>query len=146
MIYFHCFAFSELSLDQLYSVLQLRSEIFVVEQKCLYLDPDGKDETALHLLGIEDNQLLAYLRFFPPSSTQSSLVFGRVLSAPSARGKGYGKQLIQTFLNYCASHFPGVSIECSAQYYLKRFYEEFGFKVSGEVYLEDDIPHIAMHK
>jgi ElaA protein len=146
MIHFNWYSFSELTLEQLYACLALRADIFVVEQKCPYLDPDGKDIFALHLLGTENNSLAAYIRLFPPADIENYIVFGRVITARSARNKGYGKKLIQELLNYCESHFPGVSIKCSAQYYLKKFYEGFGFKIYGEIYEEDGIPHIAMQK
>lgn len=147
MINFNWYTFSTLTTKQLYAVLALRSDIFVVEQHCPYLDPDGKDIFALHLLGIaSDDSLVAYLRLFPPTDIENYLVFGRVVTARSARSKGYGKKLIQELLTYCDDNFPGISIKCSAQYYLKQFYENFGFKVCGKVYEEDGIPHIAMER
>lgn len=144
MIQFTWHPFSQLSVNQLYAALKLRSDVFVVEQQCPYLDPDGKDQAALHLLGMENNELVAYIRLFPPKQNETSLVFGRVVTATSARQKGYGKQLVQAMLTYCEQHFPTISITCSAQYYLKKFYESFGFVAEGEVYDEDGIPHIAM--
>ena len=146
MIDFNWYTFSELTASQLYQALVLRSEIFVVEQQCAYLDPDGHDTEALHLLGIENNTLGAYLRLFPPKPNERELVFGRVVTAKSARNKGYGKKLIQELLNYCALCFPEILIKCSAQHYLKKFYEDLGFKTYGEVYDEDGILHIAMQK
>jgi ElaA protein len=146
MIYFNWYQFSDLTVEQLYSILALRANIFVVEQHCPYLDPDGKDIFAWHLLGIEDNTLVAYIRLFQPTETKNHVVFGRVVTAESVRGKGYGKKLIQELLAYCHTHFPGTNIKCSAQYYLKKFYAEFGFQVCGEVYDEDGIPHIDMQK
>jgi ElaA protein len=146
MVIFNWYSFSELSVDQLYTVLALRATIFVVEQRCAYLDPDGKDKNALHLLGMENDALVAYIRLFPPTDVKNNIVFGRVVTAKSARSKGYGKKLIQTLLQYCEAHFSNFSIECSAQYYLKKFYEGFGFIAYGEVYEEDGIPHIAMQK
>lgn len=146
MINFNWLTFSEFTREQLYAVLALRSEIFVVEQNCPYLDPDGKDLFAHHLLGIEQNNLVAYLRLFPPNDIENFIVFGRVLTARSVRNKGYAKRLMQELLTYCDSNFPGVRIQCSAQYYLKAFYEGFGFKEYGEIYDEDSIPHIAMKR
>lgn len=145
-IHFNWYAFSELTVEQLYAILTLRSEVFVVEQRCPYLDPDGKDRAALHLLGMKKNALVAYIRLFPPTEAESNLIFGRVVTAKSARNKGYGKRLLQELLTYCGTHFPGINIKCSAQYYLKQFYEGFGFQAYGEVYEEDDIPHIAMRR
>lgn len=146
MIKFQWYQFTELSPAQLYTVLALRGEVFVVEQACRYLDPDGKDMRALHLLGVENDELLAYTRLFPPTQTENFLVFGRVATAKSARRKGYGKKLIQTLLQYCDEHFPGIPIKCSAQHYLLAFYQRFGFKAYGEVYQEENIPHIAMER
>lgn len=146
MIHFHCYAFSALTVEQLYAVLVLRSDVFVVEQNCVYLDPDGKDIFALHLLGMEKDKLVAYMRLFPPTEIENYITIGRVVTAKSARSKGYGKQLMQEVITYCEQYFPGVSIQGSAQFYLKKFYEDFGFKACGDVYDEDGIPHIAMQR
>lgn len=146
MIKFNWYKFSDLTVNQLYSVLALRSNIFVVEQNCAYLDPDGQDINALHLLGMENDSLVAYLRLFLPNDIESHINFGRVITARSARSKGYGKMLLQEMLDYSNAHFPGVTIKCSAQYYLKKFYEGFGLKAYGEIFKEDGIPHIAMRR
>ncbi len=146
MIKFDWYKFSELTIHQLYAVLILRSDIFVVEQHCPYLDPDGKDIFALHLLGMEKDLLVTYIRLFPPTDIENYIVFGRVGTARSARNKGYGKRSMQELLTYCDANFPGISIKCSAQHYLKQFYEGFGFKVYGQIYEEDSIPHIAMQR
>lgn len=146
MLTFNWYSFTELSLTQLYAVLALRASVFVVEQNCAYLDIDGKDQMALHLLGMHHHELQAYLRLFPPTATQKEIVFGRIATSLSARQQGHGKKLMHALLNYCATHFPDSNIRCSAQYYLKDFYESFGFEAEGAVYLEDDIPHIAMLK
>lgn len=146
MIHFNWYKFSELTLEQLYAVLALRSEIFVVEQHCHYLDPDGNDTFALHLLGTENDSLKAYIRLFPPSDTEHYIVFGRVITAKSARNKGYGKKLIQELLAYCDANFPGIGIKCSAQLYLKKFYEGFGFEVYGDIYNDAGIPHVGMKR
>ena len=144
MIDFKWYKFSDLSLEQLYAVLSMRSDTFVVEQQCVYLDPDGKDPFALHLLGQEKNSLVAYLRLFTPSDTENFMRFGRILTARSARRKGYGKKLMEELLAYCHQHYSGITIKCSAQLYLKHFYESFGFKAVSDIYDEDGIPHIAM--
>jgi ElaA protein len=146
MINFNWYQFSELTIEQLYAVLALRSNVFVVEQHCVYLDPDGNDVFALHLLGMEKNSLVAYIRLFPPTDIENHIVFGRVVTARSTRTKGYGKKLMQELLAYCNTHFPGISIKCSAQHYLQKFYQEFGFKTYGDVYEEDGIPHVAMQR
>lgn len=90
--------------------------------------------------------MIAYLRFFPPKDSENYIVFGRVVTARKIRSKGYGKELINEFLNYCRKKFPEALIQCSAQNHLQKFYKEFGFKAVGEVYLEDGIPHIAMER
>lgn len=146
MITFRWYQFSELTLEQLYAALALRADVFVLEQHCLYLDLDGKDLGCLHLLGMTGNKLAAYLRLFPPQGASKDLVFGRVVTARFARGKGYGKKLMEEMLRYCTANYPRLSIRCSAQLYLKQFYEDFGFTTSGDVYDEDGIPHIAMKK
>ena len=144
MLHFQWYKFSELTLEQLYAVLALRVAVFVVEQNCPYADLDGRDSFALHLLGVEEGALVAYARLFLPTEVEDCLVFGRVLTAKFARTQGYGKQLIQELLDYCDTNFSGISIKCSAQFHLQKFYESLGFKVYGDVYDEDGIPHIAM--
>lgn len=94
------YTFSNLHPDQLYALLRLRSEVFIVEQNCAFLDTDGKDQEALHLLGTDDNKLVAYLRLFPPNETENHLVFGRLVVAQECRSKGYAKQIMQELLDY----------------------------------------------
>lgn len=146
MITFKWLTFSELSTYQLYDILALRADVFVVEQNIAYTDPDGKDLLAHHLLGIEDNKLVAYLRLFPPTEINNYIKFGRVLTSQSVRTKGYGKKLIQELIDYCNKQFTGIPIKCSAQQYLLKFYQSFGFDAQGESYIEEGIPHIAMQK
>lgn len=143
---FNWYFFSELTTEQLYDILALRADVFVVDQQCPYLDPDGKDKYAIHLLGTKENQLLAYIRLFPPTNEQPYLIFGRVVTARNARRQEYGKQLMREMISYCQKHFPNIPIKCSAQLYLQHFYETFGLKTVGDVYDEDGIPHIAMEK
>lgn len=138
--------FSELSALEVYEILALRSAVFIVEQHAFCHDPDGKDIFALHLMGMKNNHLVAYLRLFPPTETNNDLVFGRVLTATSARTKGFGKQLIQTLITYCDIHYPDTPIQCSAQFYLKKFYENFGFIAYGDIYDDAGIPHISMRR
>lgn len=145
-IQFQWLPFSDLSLNQLYSILTLRAEVFVVEQNCPYLDPDGKDPHAFHLLGTVDHQLVAYLRLFPPTTMTPYVFFGRVVTSKSARKLGYGKLLMQQLLQYCNIHFRDIEMKCSAQFYLKSFYETFGLLAYGDIYDEDGISHIAMKK
>lgn len=144
MIRFSWHSFHSLTTEELYTILTFRSEVFVTEQKIIYTDPDGKDKCALHLFGMEGNDLVAYLRLFPPKSIHAPVTFGRVATAKTVRGKGYGKQLIAEMLGYCKRNFLGNPVECSAQNYLRKFYESFGFEAIGEIYDEEGIPHIAM--
>lgn len=145
-ITFHWYQFSELTLEQLYAALKLRAEVFVVEQNCVYLDVDGKDQQAIHLLGTENNQLIAYLRLFPPTTAQNYITVGRVVTAKKIRGKGQAMKMMRELARYCKNHYPNVSIEGSAQLYLKKFYERLGYQICGEIYDEDGIPHIRMKR
>lgn len=138
--------FDELSLTELYQLLQLRSEVFVVEQNCVYQDLDGKDQKALHLLVKKENELVAYTRLFAPGSYFKGASFGRVVVNPSFRGHKYGHQLVSASLEAIKKHFGGVNVEISAQKYLLAFYETHGFKAVGKEYLEDGIPHVHMVK
>jgi ElaA protein len=147
MIHFKWFNFNELTVEQIYSILALRSEVFVVEQNCVYQDPDGQDRFAYHLLGVDEkNTLIAYIRLFPPQNIENYITFARVVTSRKVRSKGYGKKLIEELLSYCSKNFPGTLIKCSAQNHLQKFYESFGFKTVGKTYLEDGIPHIAMER
>lgn len=145
-ITFRWYQFSELTLEQLYAALKLRAEVFVVEQQCPFLDPDEKDFAALHLLGTQNNQLVAYSRLLLPSSTQSSVIFSRVLMIHPFRRQGYGKQLMAEIFRYCELHYPQIPVECSAQLYLQKFYEGYGMAVCGKVYIEDGILHVPMRR
>ncbi|HLL01585.1 MAG TPA: GNAT family N-acetyltransferase [Myxococcaceae bacterium] len=140
--------FSELTLEELYSVLALREQVFVVEQKSIYQDADGYDRGAHHLLGQlsgpGEPPLAAYLRVLPPGLKYPEASFGRVVTAPTARRHGYGKVLVEKGLAFIDAHYPGVTVRIGAQHYLQRFYEGFGFKRGSEVYDEDGIPHIDM--
>ena len=136
--------FKELSPQELYDLLQLRSEIFVVEQNCVYQDIDGKDQEALHLLGYMNNVLVAYTRCFPPGVYFEEPAIGRVLVRRSERMNSYGHEIMKASIEALEQRFPGTSIKLSAQTYLQAFYESHGFQKSGEGYLEDGIPHIPM--
>ncbi|MBC9248956.1 acyltransferase [Pseudomonas alcaligenes] len=139
---------SELSLHELYALLALRSRVFVVEQNCPYLDVDGQDLLAdtCHLLAWQDGALLAYLRLLDPSTQGGDVVIGRVVIAPEARGSGLGHALMERALLACAERWPGLPIYLSAQAHLQGYYGRYGFVAVGEVYLEDDIPHIGMRR
>ena len=136
--------FDELTLDELYAILQLRNEVFIVEQNCVYKDPDGKDQSAWHLMAIEDDKLVAYTRILPPGVVYTDPAIGRVVTSPSKRGSGMGKELMKRSIEACEKLFGKISISLSAQVYLQNFYEALGFIVIGEEYLDDGIPHIEM--
>ncbi|WP_225412878.1 GNAT family N-acetyltransferase [Stigmatella hybrida] len=141
--------FEELTLDELYRLLALRSEVFVLEQKSFYRDMDGADRACHHLLGEETKgaegpSLAAYLRAVPPGLKFPEASLGRIVTAPGARGSGQGKVLLEKGLAFIESTYPGVAIRIGAQHYLQRFYEGFGFRRVTDVYDEDGIPHIDM--
>lgn len=138
--------FQELTITELYQLLQLRSEVFVVEQDCVYQDVDGKDENALHVLGYKNNALIGYSRLFKPGNYFFKASIGRVVIKASERKFGYGHDLIQKSIEVIETLFKTKEIHISAQTYLKFFYESHGFVQVGDGYLEDDIPHIKMIK
>ncbi len=137
--------FDQLSNLELYTILQLRSEVFVVEQNCPYQDLDGKDYESQHLLcRNEQGELVAYLRILDKGISYKNYVsIGRVVNKSTVRNKGLGKLIMKSALEYCDKNYNS-GIKISAQYHLSKFYQSFGFMEIGEVYLEDDIPHIAM--
>ncbi|NCO64588.1 MAG: GNAT family N-acetyltransferase [Flavobacteriales bacterium] len=139
-------AFNELTTQELYDILQLRSEVFVVEQNCVYQDIDGKDQKALHILGFKNNQLVAYTRIFKPGDYFENASIGRVVVAKNQRQHQYGYDIMKVSIEAVENHFKETLIKISAQAYLKGFYNNLGFNEIGEEYLEDDIPHIAMIK
>lgn len=138
--------FSELSVSELYQILQLRSEVFVVEQDCVYQDLDGKDEKALHILGFKNNKITAYTRIFKPGDYFENASIGRVVVKQVERKFGYGHELMKVSIDAIKSVYHQEKITISAQLYLKKFYEYHGFVQIGEMYLEDGIPHIRMNK
>jgi ElaA protein len=136
--------FDELSLQELYEILQLRSEVFILEQNCVYQDPDGKDQLAWHLMGIEENKLVAYTRILPAGVSYPDPAIGRVVTAPAQRRSGLGRELMRRSIEDCEKLFGKTSITLGAQLYLKNFYESLGFSTIGNEYIEDGIPHITM--
>lgn len=136
--------FDELTTAELYAILQLRSKVFIVEQNCVYLDPDGKDQQAWHLTGTDDNMLIAYSRILAPGVTYPDPAIGRVVILPSKRRAGLGKELMERSIEHCEQLFGKNSITLSAQVYLKKFYESLGFTGMGDEYLDDGILHIKM--
>lgn len=136
--------FNELTPHELYAIMHLRSEVFVVEQNCVYLDADGKDLPAWHLMGWDGNKLVAYSRLLPAGLAFTEVSIGRVVSSPAYRGTGAGKELMETAIKTCKDLFGDQPIRIGAQLYLQKFYESLGFVQVSEMYLEDNIPHIEM--
>lgn len=132
-----------LTAQHLYDIFKLRQDVFIIEQQCIYPDIDGKDTKALHLMGYDAEQLVAYARLFAPNDYFADhCSFGRLATAQSARGKGIGKELVIRCIELCKQHWPNSTIEISGQYYLLDFYRNLGFKPVGDIYLEDDIEHM----
>ena len=138
--------FSELNTTELYKILQLRSEVFVVEQDCVYQDIDFKDQKALHIIGYKNNKIVAYTRIFKPGDYFDNASIGRVLVVASERKYGFGHELMKASIRIIKKHFKVKKITVSAQKYLKKFYETHLFIQVGEEYLEDGIPHIRMDR
>jgi ElaA protein len=136
--------FNELSVEELYDILKLRSEVFVVEQNCVFLDMDDRDQLSYHLQGRVENKLIAYVRILPPGLAYDEPSIGRVVSSPSYRRKGAGKELMKTAIKETLQLYGNHTIMIGAQLYLKGFYESLGFVGCSEIYLEDDIQHIKM--
>lgn len=136
--------FESLSVAELYDVLQLRSKIFVVEQNCVYLDMDGKDKEALHLLGVFGGKIVACARLFKAGITFDNASIGRVVVNANYRDRKWGHELMQQAITGVQLHFGEHKITIGAQLYLKKFYESHGFVQTGDMYLEDGIPHIEM--
>jgi ElaA protein len=138
--------FSSLNSDQLYGLLQLRSEVFVVEQDCVYQDIDGKDQKALHVLGTVEGNIVAYTRVFKPGDYLEKAAIGRVVVASDFRKRDFGKAIMQASIAAVENYFNTTAIGLSAQTYLLNFYNDLGFSALGETYLEDGIPHIYMER
>lgn len=136
--------FEELNKKELHDILKLRSEIFVVEQDCVYSDIDGKDEKALHVIGTKKNDLIAYARIFRSGDYFEEAAIGRVAVTRKERKFGYGKQIMLASIQAVNDYFQESIIRVSAQLYLERFYHSLGFEQVDEGYLEDGIPHIGM--
>ena len=138
--------FGQLTPYELYDLLRLRSEVFVVEQDCVFLDLDNIDLECFHLLGYYQNKLIAYARIVPGGRVYQEASIGRVVTSPSVRKTGAGKQLMQQSIDKLYDTFGNVTIKIGAQFYLKNFYQSFGFTQISEIYLEDGIQHIYMMK
>jgi ElaA protein len=143
---FSCLRFADLSPYELYDIMALRQEVFIVEQNCPYLDADGRDQDSWHLLGRDaTGRLVVYTRLLPRGLAYEAYAsIGRVVNSPSVRGTGVGKVLMQRSIEMCRYLFENQPIKIGAQSYLLRFYEGLGFRSTGEEYLEDGIPHTKM--
>lgn len=140
-----CSAFNDLTPHQLYAVLQARTEVFVMEQQCLFQDMDGKDAACHHLIGwTADQQVAAYVRIVPPGLAFAEASIGRVLTTKIGRGTGTGKILLLKGIQQTHALYPTHNIRIGAQQYLEQFYASFGFLTVSGMYLEDDIPHVEM--
>jgi ElaA protein len=137
-------SFSELSSNELYDILKLRSEVFVVEQQCIFLDMDDKDKQSWHLIGNNENEIAAYVRILPPGVSYAEMSIGRVVTSPRARRKGAGRILMLKAISTCIEIFGNQPIRIGAQLYLKNFYNSLGFEPCSDIYLEDGIEHIEM--
>jgi len=140
----HIKTFNELSISELYGILRLRSEVFVVEQNCVYLDIDNKDQIAWHLFIKDDEQIIAYARIFRAGDYFDNASIGRVVVKKEYRGQDLGKEIMQIALDFILNNLKENSIEISGQTYLNKFYSELGFVPVGETYLEDGLPHQKM--
>ncbi|MBK6283419.1 MAG: GNAT family N-acetyltransferase [Draconibacterium sp.] len=136
--------FKELNFDELYEILQLRAEIFVVEQNCVYNDLDGLDKSAVHQFIKKNNEIIAYSRLLKPGTRFSEYSIGRVVVKQSERGTGLGIELMNEAKNFILREWKATKIKISAQKYLRKFYENLGFEIVTDEYLEDGIPHFGM--
>jgi ElaA protein len=146
MLKFETKHFTNLTLHELYRIIQLRIEVFIIEQNCLYLDTDDKDLNAFHVMGKDNSdKIQAYARILDKGiSYQDYTSIGRVINSPEVRGTGAGKKLMESAIKETLRLYPNEKIKISAQSYLLKFYTDLGFHSTGEEYLEDDIPHIGM--
>ena len=137
-------SFKALTVEELYAIMQLRSEVFVVEQNCVYQDADNKDLAGFHLAGWYGTELAAYCRILPPGLSFEDASIGRVVTSAAHRRAGNGRALMLLGIEKTRSQFDCTTITIGAQCYLKNFYQSLGFKPMSEEYLEDNIPHIQM--
>ena len=138
--------FNNLTTEELYQILQLRNQVFVVEQNCVYQDADGNDHKAFHLFAKQDDKVIAYTRMFKSGDYFDKASIGRVVVAPEFRKQHLGKKLMQKAIHFVLNDLEENSIEISAQTYLIKFYKDLGFVPFGDEYLEDNLPHIRMLK
>ncbi|WP_316737508.1 GNAT family N-acetyltransferase [Pedobacter aquatilis] len=138
--------FSALNITELYELLKLRSDVFVVEQECVYADLDNKDQESFHILYYADGELSACTRLLPKGLSYDEVSIGRVATSAKQRGTGLGRKLMEVSIAACYENFGHSPIRISAQHYLLEFYQSLGFVAQGDVYDEDGIPHIEMLK
>ena len=136
----------ELNKKNLHEILQIRSEVFVVEQNCVYQDIDNKDPKAIHLYGKIKNKIVAYSRIFNEGDFYKEISFGRALVLKNQRGKGLGDELVQKSIEIIKGNWPNKKVKISAQAHLNNFYKKHGFIEKGKEYLEDGIPHVSMER
>jgi len=136
--------FTQLSTAELYAIIRLRNEVFVIEQNCIYQDADNKDQASWHLCGWAGDELVAYTRLLPPGLSYEECSIGRVVTSPAHRKSGIGRELMQVSIEKAIKNFNTDTIKIGAQVYLKKFYESLGFVQCSDEYLEDGIPHILM--
>ena len=136
----------ELNKKNLHEILQIRSEVFIVEQKCVYQDIDNKDPKAIHLYGKIKNKIVAYSRIFNEGDFYKEISFGRALVLKNQRGKGLGNELVQKSIEIIKGNWPNKKVKISAQAHLNNFYKKHGFIEKGKEYLEDGIPHVSMER
>lgn len=139
-----CKHFNDLTNTELYDMLRLRSDVFVVEQNCVFLDLDDKDQQCYHVLFYEDHTIVACSRLVPQGVSYPEISIGRIVTSMAVRGTGVGKQLVDYSIEECRRLFGEGPIKIGAQLYAKKFYESFGFVQSSDVYDEDGIDHIKM--
>lgn len=137
--------FEDLTVDELYALLRLRTEVFVVEQNCVFQDMDNKDQACYHLMGWKENELVAYTRLVPEGVSYAGYPsIGRVVTAPAARGGGIGRILMEKSIEETRRLFGNGPIKIGAQLYLLKFYSSLGFEKTSDIYMEDGIEHIEM--
>lgn len=136
--------FKELKLDEMYEIIRIRNEVFVIEQNCIYQDCDEKDQRAYHLYGIENGKIAGYLRILEKGVSYNEISIGRVLVDKKYRGNGLAREILLKAIDFIEKHLNEKEIKISAQEYLVNFYESLGFVIVSDMYLEDGIPHIEM--
>ncbi|MEP7278354.1 MAG: GNAT family N-acetyltransferase [Bacteroidota bacterium] len=144
MISWICKPFDTLTADELYAMLRLRNEVFVVEQHCVFQDADNKDQASFHVMGWQQNRLIACARLVPPGVAYEEASIGRVVTVITARGSGIGRELLKQAIAGCRNHFGNFGIRIGAQVHLQAFYGSLGFVPTGGIYPEDGIAHIQM--